>query len=155
MIELLDTCPDCFCRATFPAHFTGSAFIARANGAQCLLHYHQKLDHWLQFGGHCDGEENVIAVAQREAFEESGISHLVIQSPDPFDLDIQHIPAYGKEPEHLHYDVRYLFIAPAASEARLSPENREMRWFTLREMSSLSWDPGLRRVAERLQALLA
>jgi hypothetical protein len=30
MIELLDSCPDCFRRDTFPAHFTGSACVVSA-----------------------------------------------------------------------------------------------------------------------------
>ncbi len=151
MIQLLNTCPNCFRRDAYPAHFTGSAFITSAGSARCLLHHHSKLDRWLQFGGHCDGEEDVLSVAQREALEESGIRDLVLASSDPFDLDIQDIPAYGKEPEHLHYDVRYLFIAPKPGELRVSPENRQMRWLPIAEMNSWSWDPGLQRLAKKLR----
>ena len=35
--------------------------------------HHTKLDRWFQLGGHCDGEANVLAVALKEAQEESGI----------------------------------------------------------------------------------
>jgi 8-oxo-dGTP pyrophosphatase MutT (NUDIX family) len=77
MVELLDSCPNCFRRDAFPGHFTGSAFVVSADGARSLLHHHRKLDRWLQFGGHCDGEEDVLSVAQREAYEESGIQGLV------------------------------------------------------------------------------
>ncbi|KAJ6644937.1 NADH-quinone oxidoreductase subunit G [Pseudolycoriella hygida] len=38
-----------------------------------LLIHHRKLRKWLQPGGHCDGDNNVLAVAIREATEESGI----------------------------------------------------------------------------------
>ena len=44
MIELLDSCPNCFRRDAFPAHFTGSAFVVSADGARSLLHHHRKLD---------------------------------------------------------------------------------------------------------------
>ena len=65
MIELLDSTPDCFHRTSFPAHFTGSALVVSADGRRALLHHHRKLNKWLQFGGHCDGDEDVLRVAQR------------------------------------------------------------------------------------------
>src|SRR5438105_15481751 len=88
MLELLDSCVNCFDRHAFPAHFTGSALVVSAGGARCLLHYHRKLDFWLQLGGHCDGEEDVLFVAKREAYEESGIYGLITASKRTFDLDI-------------------------------------------------------------------
>ncbi|MBV8639957.1 MAG: NUDIX hydrolase [Verrucomicrobia bacterium] len=154
MIELLDSCPDCFRRDTFPAHFTGSAFVVSADGVRGLLHHHRKLDRWLQFGGHCDGEEDVLSVARREAHEESGISGLIVASARPFDLDIHEIPALGNEPAHFHYDVRYVLIAPEDAKLRTSPESKELRWFTGEEMKEWSLEPGLLRLIERWQALL-
>jgi 8-oxo-dGTP pyrophosphatase MutT (NUDIX family) len=155
MIELLDSCPNCFRRDAFPAHFTGSAFVVSADGTRSLLHHHRKLDRWLQFGGHCDGEEDVLSVARREAYEESGIHGLVVASARPFDLDIHEIPAFGDEPVHLHYDVRYVLIAPEQAESRTSPESKEVRWFTSEEMKRWDLDQGLRRLIEKWQALLA
>jgi 8-oxo-dGTP pyrophosphatase MutT (NUDIX family) len=154
MVELLDSCPSCFRRDAFPAHFTGSAFVVSADGRRGLLNHHRKLDRWLQFGGHCDGEEDVLSVAQREAYEESGIAGLVVASTRPFDLDIHEIPAIGDEPEHLHYDVRYVLIAPEQAEIRASPESKELRWFEPSDMGSWPLDPGLRRLIEKWQALL-
>lgn len=154
MIALLDSCADCFRRDTFPAHFTGSAFVVSSDGVRGLLHHHRKLDRWLQFGGHCDGEEDVLSVARREAYEESGISGLIVASARPFDLDIHEIPALGNEPTHFHYDVRYVLIAPENAELRASPESKELRWFTGEEMKEWSLEPGLLRLIERWQALL-
>jgi 8-oxo-dGTP pyrophosphatase MutT (NUDIX family) len=151
MIELLDSCPNCFSRDAFPAHFTGSAFVVSADGRRGLLNHHRKLDRWLQFGGHCDGEEDVLSVAQREAYEESGIDGLVAASTRPFDLDIHEIPAFGNEPAHLHYDVRYVLIAPEDAEIRTSSESKELRWFTSEEMKNWNLDPGLRRLIEKWQ----
>ena len=130
MIELLDSCPNCFSRDAYPAHFTGSAFVVSSDGARALLHHHRKLNRWMQLGGHCDGEEDVLSVAQREAWEESGLSGLVVASARPFDLDIHEIPAFGGEPPHWHYDVRYVLIAPQGAEIRISPESNKLRWFT-------------------------
>jgi 8-oxo-dGTP pyrophosphatase MutT (NUDIX family) len=153
MLELLDTRADCFRRDAFPAHFTGSALVVSADGSQVLLHHHRKLDRWLQFGGHCDGEENVLAVARREALEESGIDGLVVASARPFDLDIHEIPAHGNEPEHFHFDVRYVLIAPETATVQTSAESKELRWFTYADLQEWDLDPGLRRLIGKWNTL--
>jgi 8-oxo-dGTP pyrophosphatase MutT (NUDIX family) len=151
MITLLDHCSTCFSRETFPAHFTGSALVVSWDAARVLLHHHRKLDRWLQFGGHCDGSEDVLSVARREAFEESGIAGLTPISNHPFDLDIHEIPALGAEPAHEHYDVRYLFAAPNGATATISSESNELRWFTLEQAEHQNLDPGLLRMIARLK----
>ena len=153
MIELLDSAADCFSRTAFPAHFTGSALVVNADGARALLHHHRKLDRWLQFGGHCDGDEDVLRVAQREALEESGIAGLIVASARPFDLDIHEIPAHKAEPVHWHYDVRYVLIAPEGAAHTTSTESKELRWFTADEMEQLALDAGLRRMLAKWRAL--
>jgi 8-oxo-dGTP pyrophosphatase MutT (NUDIX family) len=154
MIDLLDSVPDCFQRSAFPAHFTGSALVVSADGSRALLHHHRKLDRWLQFGGHCDGDEDVLRVAQREALEESGIDGLIVASARPFDLDIHAIPPFKDEPAHFHYDVRYVFIAPEDASAAISEESHELRWFTAAEMKELPLDPGLQRLRGKWQRLV-
>jgi 8-oxo-dGTP pyrophosphatase MutT (NUDIX family) len=153
MIELLDTEPACFSRAAFPAHFTGSALVLNADGSRALLHHHRKLDRWLQFGGHCDGDEDVLRVAQRETFEECGIERLIVAATRPFDLDIHEIPARENEPAHWHYDVRYVLIAPEGALHTASAESRELRWFTVSEMERLPLDAGLQRLVRKWRAL--
>ena len=155
MLELLDGTPDCFLRTAFPGHFTGSALVVNADGSQVLLHHHRKLDKWLQFGGHCDGDEDVLRVAQREALEESGIAGLIVASARPFDLDIHEIPARGNEPAHFHYDIRYMLIAPEGAAHAASEESRELRWFTAQEANSLPIDASLRRMIAKWQGIVA
>lgn len=155
MIALIDSTPDCFHRSSFPGHFTGSALVVSADGSKTLLHHHRKLDRWLQFGGHCDGDENITRVAQREALEESGIDGLILASPRPFDLDIHPIPARPTEPAHEHYDVRYVLIAPDEAAFVCSDESHELRWFTGEETASLDLDAGMRRMIAKWQRLRA
>ena len=152
MIQLLDRRSTCFSRMAFPAHFTGSALVVSWDGACVLLHHHRKLDRWLQFGGHCDGSEDVLSVARREALEESGIAGLTPISNQPFDLDIHEIPAFGAEPAHEHYDVRYLFAAPNGATATISSESNELRWFTLEQAQHQNLDRGLLRMIARLKS---
>ena len=153
MIILLDSDAACFSRTAFPAHFTGSALIVSADGSRALLHHHRKLDRWLQFGGHCDGDENILRVAQREALEESGIAGLIVASARPFDLDIHEIPARQEEPAHWHYDVRYVLIAPENAVHIASAESKELRWFTAAEMERLPLDGGLQRMLRKWRTL--
>jgi 8-oxo-dGTP pyrophosphatase MutT (NUDIX family) len=155
MLALLESAPGCFERSCFPAHFTGSVLIVDAGGARALLHHHRKLDKWLPFGGHCDGDENVLRVAQREALEESGIEGLILASPRLFDLDIHTIPAWGAEPEHEHFDVRWMLIAPDNARFRQSEESLALRWFTPAEMESLTLTPGNRRLLAKWRGILA
>ncbi|MEP6821839.1 MAG: NUDIX hydrolase [Chthoniobacterales bacterium] len=155
MLELLESTPDCFLRTAFPGHFTGSGLVVNADGSRALLHHHRKLDRWLQFGGHCDGDEDVLRVACREAEEESGIGGLIVASSRPFDLDIHTIPAAGAEPVHEHYDVRYVLIAPTDAAPMVSAESHDLRWFTADEMEQLPLDPGLRRLVRKWRALQA
>lgn len=155
MMALLDSSQGCFHRSTFPAHFTGSVMLVSADGSQTLLHHHRKLGKWLPFGGHCDGEENVLAVAQREALEESGIEGLILASPRIFDLDIHTIPARQGEPEHEHFDVRWMLIAPENAHFKISPESIELRWFTPDEMEALPLTSGNQRLLTKWRRILA
>jgi 8-oxo-dGTP pyrophosphatase MutT (NUDIX family) len=153
MIALLDAEPECFHRSCFPGHFTASAFVVSADGSKALLNHHRKLDLWLHFGGHCDGDEDVLRVAQREALEESGIAGLTVASARPFELDVHPIPAHGNEPGHFHYDVNFVLIAPEGAVETISPESVELRWFTPEEMLALPLGASMQRVARKWQEL--
>ena len=155
MLALLDGTADCFQRTSFPAHFTGSGLVVNADGSRVLLHHHRKLDRWLQFGGHCDGDEDIVGVARRESLEESGIAGLIVASERPFDLDIHEIPAHGNEPVHFHYDVRFMLIAPETAAPVASEESRDLRWFAPEGLAALDLDESLRRMIRKWQGIVA
>ena len=157
MLERLDATPHCFARTDFPAHFTGSALVVSADRQSALLHHHRKLDRWMQFGGHCEDDADILEVAQREALEESGIEGLKAASEIPFDLDIHEIPARPAtgEPAHFHYDVRFLFIAPESARFTVSEESLQLRWFDSRQWTDLALSSGLRRLLEKWEKLRA
>ena len=147
MLGLLDAPADCFERTSYAGHFTGSALVVSADGKSVLLHHHRKLDRWMQFGGHCEDDANILEVAHREALEESGIEGLKAVQETPFDLDIHEIPARPatSEPAHFHYDIRFLFIA----EPTAPPEG--IRWVSLVEVAGLP-DASLSRMARKARA---
>ncbi|MDD5350945.1 MAG: NUDIX hydrolase [Chthoniobacteraceae bacterium] len=155
MLELLDSGQPCFERGDFPAHFTGSALVVSADGRRVLLHHHRKLDRWMQFGGHCEGDAGILAVAQREALEECGIEGLIPVRAVPIDLDIHPIPARPAlgEPAHFHYDVRFLFAAPAGARYACSEESVALQWFTPEEALALPLGGGLLRLTHKWQKI--
>lgn len=148
-----------FDRAIFDAHLTGSALIINASGTHLLLGFHRKLGKWLQMGGHGEPDEiDPATVAMREAFEESGIEGLTINSnaPAPLDLDVHTIPARGDVPEHLHLDIRYLVDAPPdARLARQEEEQEELRWFSWAECERLNLDESLVRLIRKARVYAA
>jgi 8-oxo-dGTP pyrophosphatase MutT (NUDIX family) len=128
MLTFIDAYPDCFERTLQVGHITASAWLVNHDNSQALLMHHTKLDRWLQLGGHCDGDSDVLAVAIKEAQEESGIQHIVPVMTEIFDIDIHTIPARGQEPEHDHYDVRFLLRVVGNQEVVRNSESKELRW---------------------------
>lgn len=112
MTELVGSTGDPFARSHFvPGHFTASAFILSPDESQLLLIDHSKIMRWLQPGGHVDPDDvDVVAAARREAHEEAGLSNLQ-QIGSLFDVDVHPIGARNSEPDHEHFDLRFLFRA--------------------------------------------
>src|SRR5690606_19041524 len=74
-------------------HVTGSAWSVSRDAQRVVLVHHAKLGRWLQPGGHCDGDADVLAVALREAREETGLE-VAPRKPGIFDVDVHSIPEY-------------------------------------------------------------
>lgn len=128
MITFINEHPDCFERTLEIGHITGSAFILDKEGTHALLLHHTKLDKWFQLGGHCDGDSDVLAVAIKEAQEESGIMGIEPVSTEIFDIDIHRIPERKHEPAHDHYDVRFLLQVTSNEQLVQNAESKELRW---------------------------
>jgi len=112
-----------------PGHFTVSAVLADRAACKVFLIRHPKLGRWLQPGGHFEpADPSVRAAAVREALEETGYS-LDAKAARPVALSIHRIPAWGREPSHLHLDLQFLFDVTA--DAQRSPAQLRGRWFAL------------------------
>ena len=142
--------PDHLLRSCAPGHLTSSAFIVDDAGSRVLLVHHKKLNKWLQPGGHADGEQDLAAVALREAQEESGLPGLSLQAPVPFDLDRHWIPGRGDVPGHWHYDVRYVVRAGTDERFLVSAESLDLAWRAIDAIAAdAQADASLRRMALR------
>lgn len=106
-------------RLTVPGHVTCGAVVINAVGRVLVIH-HNALDRWLLPGGHIDpGDTGLLAGAQRELAEETGISWPQTVNPPgldslPLDVDLHLIPANPAKRElaHWHADFRFAFFAP-------------------------------------------
>jgi 8-oxo-dGTP pyrophosphatase MutT (NUDIX family) len=131
-------------------HFTASAFILNADRSSLLMLHHKKLAMWLQPGGHADGEVDLLAVARKEAAEETGLSDLVLLSDGIGDLDIHVVPAFGDMPKHFHFDVRFFFQAQS-NELLKNDESHEVKWVPLNQIKNLNQEEGTQRVLQKMQ----
>lgn len=144
---------DCFKRSLAIGHVTGSSWIIDRERSHALLTHHRKLDRWLQLGGHSDGDSDTLAVALREAREESGLEQLTALHSAIFDVDVHLIPARGDEPAHHHYDIRFLLEADRHAPLILSHESKQLAWVTLDEALRLAPEPSIQRMVAKSRTL--
>lgn len=133
-----------------PGHLTASAVVVDGERTKTLLIFHEKLQRWLQPGGHFEVHETQpVDVAAREVKEETGLSTSWPGAlPRLLDVDVHAIPARPGEPAHYHYDLRYLLVAqgdPVAGDGAT-----QAKWFTYDELAALDLDPGLRRALGKI-----
>ncbi len=141
--------PRCFERSLPSGHVTGSAWVVSADGQRVLLNHHKKLDMWMQFGGHADGDPDVYRVAVREAREETGLAALEPAAFGIFDLDIHPIPATTTEPAHHHYDVRFALRVTGDETVVVSDESHDVAWTTLDGVTRFTREPSILRMLDK------
>jgi 8-oxo-dGTP pyrophosphatase MutT (NUDIX family) len=149
IVRFVEEHDECFERSLAVGHVTGSAWIVDPSRTRCLLTHHRKLDRWLQLGGHADGDPDVLAVALREAREESGLSSLGVVAASIFDCDVHWIPERKAEAGHWHHDVRFLLEADPAEPLVVSEESKQLAWVKLDEVPALSGDASVARMVAK------
>ncbi|GHD18473.1 NUDIX hydrolase [Nocardiopsis kunsanensis] len=132
----LDAHEDAMRRECLPGHLTASAAIISSDGTHVVLTLHKALRMWLQTGGHCEPEDTtLVAAAQREATEESGIRSVRVL-PSPVRLDRHAVPCGGGT--H-HLDVQFAAVAPRDAVLVRDPaESTDLAWFPVRELPESS-----------------
>ena len=145
----VETHPDCLSRTCAPGHLTGSAWIVDPARDHALLVHHRKLGKWLQPGGHADGDPDLLAVALREAREETGLSRFRVVSPGLFDVDRHWIPSRADTPGHWHLDLRFLIEADPEEPLVVSDESHGGAWVELGQVAELNPDASLLRLVQK------
>lgn len=115
------------------AHITASGFILSTDGKWVLMAHHNIFKVWAWTGGHADGDPDLLAVALREAREETGATHIRPLSEKIASLEI--LPVWGHVKRgayvcaHQHLNVSYLLTADRDSLLTVRPgENTKVDW---------------------------
>ena len=147
-LNFINTYPNCFERSLEIGHITASAFIVDKKNEKILLLHHKKLNKWLQPGGHCDGEENVLKVAKKEVFEETG---LIVNSLENniFDLDIHTIPTNKSISQHEHFDIRFIFEVDSTSQIIKNEESNQLSWVSAKELEDYTNENSILRMRRK------
>jgi 8-oxo-dGTP pyrophosphatase MutT (NUDIX family) len=153
---LIETAADPWLRS-IPLHVTASALIVQPDTGAVLLRWHQRQKAWLQVGGHGDpGESDALAIALREAREETGLTDLV---PWP-DAQLRHVVivpvnAAGQEHAHEHADLRFVLATTTPDAARAETPDAPLRWLSLSQAYQATAEFNLRETISRAERLLA
>ena len=143
-------------RRELPLHVTSSALIVHPETGRVLLRWHERQQAWLQVGGHGDpGESDPLAIARREAAEETGLPDLLPWPDEQLrHLVIVSVPAGKGEPAHEHADLRYFMATRTPQAARAENENAPLRWLSLSDAYQATSEVNLRESLTRLERLL-
>jgi len=144
-------------RRALPLHVTASALVVHPPDGRVLLRWHARQGTWLHVGGHGDpGESDPLAVAVREAVEETGLDDV---TPWP-DAALRHVavvpvPPSATEPAHEHADLRFLLATGTPDRARAEDGVARLRWLSAAEAAAETASASLREFLARVGPLLA
>lgn len=164
MLDYIRQFPDTILTRDNPiAHFSSSGFVVNADASRVLMAHHNLYRVWAWTGGHVDGEADFLAVALREAREETGVTHIRPLSDAIASLEI--LPVWGHVkrgryvPSHLHLNVSYLLLADENAPLSVREgENTRVGWLPAAELLSYTneWemDGVYTKLLERARNLL-
>ena len=127
-------------------HFTASSIIVDPSRTKTLMAYHNIYQSWAWTGGHTDGDSDLLAVALKEANEESGVTGLRPLSDAPISLEVLHVVRHIKRgkpvPSHVHLNLTYALEADDTLPLRIKPdENARVGWLDIADVPRLVSEP--------------
>ncbi|MGL5384209.1 MAG: NUDIX hydrolase [Culicoidibacterales bacterium] len=148
-----------FSRDYLQAHMTASAWITNRARDKVLMIYHNLYDSWAWTGGHADGETDLLAVAMKEASEETGVLALTPLSESIFSLEVLAVNQHQKHgqfvPAHVHLNVTYLLEADEQAPLIVRPtENSQVAWMSLEQAVAACSEPWMRPIYQKLNQKL-
>ncbi|NIM51912.1 MAG: NUDIX domain-containing protein [Gemmatimonadales bacterium] len=151
-VDLLRQSPAPFSRTSYDlGHVTASALVLSSDGTQVLLVFHHRLQRWLQPGGHVESHDaSIVAAAQREVREETGLAVLPTTPLRLVGVDVHEIPSGHGEPAHLHHDLMVRCSADG-DPGNLTGENHAT-WCPVHDLSRYRVDQALHRGVARALA---
>jgi 8-oxo-dGTP pyrophosphatase MutT (NUDIX family) len=121
-------------------HFTASGFIFNPARTKTLMVYHNIYQSWAWTGGHADGDADLLRVALREAWEETGVQRLRPIDCTACAADILPVPAHVKHGRpvaaHVHLNLTFALECEEEEALRVKPdENSGVAWIDLKRLA--------------------
>ncbi len=151
-------------RENLIGHLTASAWVINKEKTKVLFAFHNIYNSWAWLEGHSDDDLDLLHVAKKEVMEESGLKETDFKPlfKIPFDIDTAAVHSHMKKelfiPDHLHYNVTYLFEADEnAPLQHLPEENSDVKWIHIDELlskvSEEHMKPIYKRIMEKVRSL--
>jgi len=132
-----------------PGHMTASAVVLSPDKTKTLLVFHERLDRWLQPGGHVEPDDiDLSHTARREVLEETGIGLERVRHVPLVGIDVHAIPAANGEPSHLHHDLTFCFALEGGPLPEITDRPHAV-WCTLDRLHAYRIDSALQRSLKR------
>ena len=159
LLRAIDTLKSPLTRDNPFAHFTASAWIVNPARDRVLMAWHNIYRTWAWTGGHADGEADLLAVALREAREETGVRDIRPVSTEIYSLEVVPVNAHVKRGSfvsaHLHMNVTYLLEADDAQPLQIKPdENSAVGWLSLDQAADNRDEPYMAVIYRKLNEKL-
>jgi 8-oxo-dGTP pyrophosphatase MutT (NUDIX family) len=132
-------------------HATASALIVHRPSRRVLLRWHDRQRAWIQVGGHADpGESDALAIAVREAVEETGLTDVTPFDERPIHVVVVPVPANDREPAHRHGDIRFVLTTERPDDAVPEHATAPLRWLTIADAIEATTEENVRESLRRL-----
>jgi 8-oxo-dGTP pyrophosphatase MutT (NUDIX family) len=144
---------------SLPLHVTGSAIVVHPASSRVLLRWHERLQRWLQVGGHAEADDHTpYEVAAREATEETGLVDLApwpdSEHPMLLQVIVVAVPAGKGEPAHEHGDLRFLLATADPSAIVRENDDAHLRWMPIAAAISEAEEESLKECLRRVARFL-
>lgn len=155
MLEYIDKFNDVLTRKNEMCHFTASSWIVNKQRTKVLMIYHNIYKSWAWTGGHCDGDDNTLHVALKEAKEESGLENIKVLLDEPASIEIVSVDGHIKRGKyvstHVHLNISYLFEADESDELKIKEdENSGVKWINIEDISKIIREPKMLPIYNKL-----
>lgn len=136
-------------------HLCSSAFIVNPQRTKVLCIYHNIYNSWGWVGGHADGDDDMIYVAQKETKEETSLKNFKVVKTEPIAIDSLSVLGHFKRgkyvPAHTHLSFAYLFEADESEQISIKEnENSNIGWLEFDELLRKSTEPHMLNVYKKI-----
>lgn len=140
-------------------HLTSSVFLVNKTHDKVLCIFHNIYQSWTWVGGHADGDDDMLYVAEKETAEETSLKHFKAIFDTPFSIESLPVQSHVKRgkfvPAHVHLNVTYLFEADELEVIKIkADENSNIAWLTFDELISKSTEAHMIPVFKKIVAKL-